>query len=141
MVQICGVITRHFTIFLFFATVVSVFTGCHTAGNHELNPEASIASMQVEEGFEVTLVAAEPLVIAPVAMTFDGKGRIWVVEMDGYMPDTLGTGEDQPVGRIAILDDTDGDGRMDKRHVFLDSLVMPRAICLMDSGKIGRAHV
>ena len=134
--QICGVITRHFTIFLFFATVVSVFTGCHTAGNHELNPEASIASMQVEEGFEVTLVAAEPLVIAPVAMTFDGKGRIWVVEMDGYMPDTLGTGEDQPVGRIAILDDTDGDGRMDKRHVFLDSLVMPRAICLMDSGML-----
>src|SRR5690606_6399799 len=131
--QICRVSTRPFAIFLFFAIVISAFACCHTAGDREWSPDASLKAMQVEEGFEVTLVAAEPLVIAPVAMTFDGEGRIWVVEMDGYMPDTLGTGEDEPVGRIAILDDTDGDGRMDKRHVFLDSLVMPRAICLGDS--------
>lgn len=99
-----------------------------------LSPRASIKAMEVEEGFDVELVAAEPLVIAPVAMTFDEKGRIWVVEMDGYMPDTLGIGEDAPVGRVVILTDRNDDGRMDERSVFLDSLVMPRAICLVDSG-------
>lgn len=90
--------------------------------------------MEVEDGFKVELVAAEPLVMAPVAMTFDEQGRIWAVEMDGYMPDTLGTGENAAVGRIVILADKNGDGRMDERNVFLDSLVMPRAICLVDSG-------
>ncbi|SFC20787.1 Cytochrome c, mono-and diheme variants [Parapedobacter composti] len=102
--------------------------------NDVLSPKASINAMEVAEGFTVEVVASEPLVVAPVAMTFDGDGRIWVVEMDGYMPDTLGTGEDAPVGRVAILEDVNGDGRMDKRQVFLDSLVMPRALCLVDGG-------
>lgn len=99
-----------------------------------LDPKASIQAMVLAHGFDIELVAAEPLVIAPVAMTFDGQGRMWVAEMDGYMPDTLGTGEDRPVGRIAILEDTDGDGQADKRTVFLDSLVMPRALCLVGDG-------
>lgn len=115
--------------------VISIFTQCDRRENDGiLSPKASIKAMEVEEGFEVRLVAAEPLVIAPVAMTFDEKGRIWVVEMDGYMPDTLGRGEDAPVGRVVILTDRNADGRMDDRQVFLDSLVMPRAICLVDSG-------
>lgn len=99
-----------------------------------LSPEASIRAMEVVDGFEVKLVAAEPLVVAPVAMTFDDQGRSWVAEMDGYMPDTLGTGEEAPVGRIVILDDDNGDGKMDNRTVFLDSLVMPRALCLVGGG-------
>ena len=98
------------------------------------SPQAAIKSMVVEEGFEVELVASEPLAVAPVAMTFDNRGRIWLAEMDGYMPDTLGTGEDAPVGRIVILADNDGDGKMDDRKVFLDSLVMPRALCLVNGG-------
>jgi hypothetical protein len=53
--------------------------------------------MQIEDGFEVKLVASEPLVSAPVAMQFDDKARMWVVEMTGYMPDTIGTGEDIPM--------------------------------------------
>jgi len=99
-----------------------------------LSPEASLKAMQIEDGFNVELVASEPLAIAPVAMTFDNAGRIWLVEMQGYMPDTLGTGEDEPVGRVVILKDSDGDGRMDDRKVFLDSLVMPRALCLVGGG-------
>src|SRR5690606_40416502 len=75
-----------------------------------------------------------PLVVAPVAMTFDNQGRIWLAEMEGYMPDTMGTGEDAPVGKIVILTDDDGDGEMDDRKVFLDSLVMPRALCLVNGG-------
>src|SRR4051794_36727590 len=63
-----------------------------------LSPEESIKKMHVENGFSVKLVAAEPLTVAPVALNFDEKGRIWVVEMLDYMPDTLGTGEEQPLG-------------------------------------------
>lgn len=95
---------------------------------------AAIGQMQVEPGFEVKLVASEPLITTPVALTFDARGRMWVVEMEGYMPDTVGTGEDKPNGKIVILEDTNQDGVADSRKVFLDSLVLPRAICLVDNG-------
>jgi mono/diheme cytochrome c family protein/glucose/arabinose dehydrogenase len=99
-----------------------------------LSPEESLQHLQVEEGFTVELAAAEPLVVAPVAMTFDELSRIWVVEMTGYMPDTAGTGEDMATGKIVILEDTNRDGRAETRKVFLDSLVLPRAICLIENG-------
>jgi glucose/arabinose dehydrogenase/mono/diheme cytochrome c family protein len=100
----------------------------------ELTGQEAISHMQFDKGLEVQLVAAEPLVVAPVAMTFDERGRMWVVEMTGFMPDTAGTGEDKPDGKIVILEDTTGDGVMDKRTVFLDSLVLPRAVCLVGNG-------
>jgi glucose/arabinose dehydrogenase/mono/diheme cytochrome c family protein len=100
----------------------------------ELTGQEAISHMQFDKGLEVQLVAAEPLVVAPVAMTFDERGRMWVVEMTGFMPDTAGTGEDKPDGKIVILEDTTGDGVMDKRTVFLDSLVLPRAVCLVENG-------
>ena len=96
--------------------------------------DAAIAKMHVEDGFVVKLVAAEPLIAAPVALSFDEKGRIWVVEMQDYMPDTVGTGEDTPSGKVVILSDKNGDGIMDDSQVFLDSLILPRAICLVDGG-------
>ncbi|MFT4030865.1 MAG: c-type cytochrome [Siphonobacter sp.] len=96
--------------------------------------DQSIQHMKVEEGFQVQLVAAEPLVVAPVTISFDAKGRIWVVEMAGFMNDTLGTGEEKPTGKIVILTDTNQDGVMDKREIFLDSLVLPRAICFIENG-------
>jgi len=99
-----------------------------------LDAQTAIRHMEVEKGLEVQLVAAEPLVTTPVAMTFDEKGRMWVVEMTGYMPDTVGTGEDVPNGKIVILEDTNHDGLVDKRQVFLDSLVLPRAVCLVENG-------
>lgn len=99
-----------------------------------LSPEESIKKIKIEEGFEVKLVAAEPLISTPVALTFDAAGRIWAVELNGYMHDTLGTGEDLPIGKIVILDDKNKDGVMDSRKVFLDSLVMPRAVCLIGNG-------
>ena len=91
-------------------------------------------TMQLAEGFTVKLVAEEPLIKTPVAIVFDKKGRIWLAEMDGYMPDTVGTGEEQPRGRIVILSDKNGDGVMDDRKIFLDSLLLPRAICLLENG-------
>src|SRR5687768_10378126 len=99
-----------------------------------VSPEESIKKMQVEEGFLVKLVAAEPLVKAPVAITFDERGRIWVVEMHGYMTDTIGSEEHLPTGKIVILEDENNDGVADKRKIFLDSLVLPRAIALVENG-------
>lgn len=99
-----------------------------------LSPRESIKKMHLEAGLSIQLVAAEPLVSAPVAISFDEKGRMWVVEMQGYMPDTLGTGEELPSGKVVILTDVNGDGIMDERKVFLDSLVLPRAICFIEDG-------
>lgn len=99
-----------------------------------LSAEESMKKMHLENGFAVKLVASEPLITAPVAIKFDDLNRIWVVEMADYMPDTLGTGERIPLGKIIILTDTNRDGVMDERKVFLDSLVLPRAICLIGNG-------
>ena len=98
------------------------------------SPEESLKTMQLETGFTIQLAAAEPLVVAPVALTFDERGRLWVVEMQGYMPDMAGTGEDSPTGKIVILEDTNRDAKYDVRRIFLDSLVLPRAICLIENG-------
>lgn len=99
-----------------------------------ISPAESIKMMQVQDGFEVKLVASEPLISAPVALAFDNNNRIWVVEMNGYMPDSTGAGEQDPTGKVVILEDKNNDGQFDQRKVFLDSLVMPRAICLIESG-------
>src|SRR5882757_9283578 len=72
--------------------------------------DAAITKMHVEDGFIIKLVASEPLIAAPVALSFDEKGRIWVVEMQDYMPDTAGTGENTPSGKVVILTDKNGDG-------------------------------
>jgi mono/diheme cytochrome c family protein len=64
----------------------------------------------------------------PVVCVFDADGSLWVVEMRGYMPDVDGKGETEPNGCVAHLFDDDGDGKMDRRVVFLDKLVLPRAI-------------
>ncbi|MCE7060113.1 c-type cytochrome [Dyadobacter sp. CY343] len=104
------------------------------SGSPFIAPEKTIGLMQIEEGFEVKLVAAEPLVSAPVAMQFDDQARMWVVEMTGYMPDTIGTGEEIPNGNIVILEDKNKDGVYDDRKVIIDSLILPRAICLIENG-------
>ena len=88
----------------------------------------------LEKGFHISAVAAEPLLTSPVAIEFDEKGRIWAVEMTGYMRDIDGSDEKEPDGKISILEDTDGDGVMDNKKVFLDELVLPRAIELINGG-------
>jgi putative membrane-bound dehydrogenase-like protein len=82
----------------------------------------------------VELVASEPLVRDPVAVDWDLNGRLWVVEMSGYMRDITGANSRDPVGRIVVLEDDNGDGRMDKRTVFADGLVLARAIKVLDRG-------
>ena len=99
-----------------------------------LSAAESIKKMKLEDGFNIQIVAEEPLLNSPVAMSFDNNGRIWIVEMENYMPDTLGSGEDLPTGKIVILSDKNGDGKMDQRKIFLDSLILPRAISLFENG-------
>jgi len=99
-----------------------------------LTPEEELATFKIAPGFHAELVAAEPMVDSPVAITWDEKGRMFVCEMRGYMHDVEGAGEDQPLGRIVMLEDTNGDGKMDKRTVFADGLIMPRAIMCVNGG-------
>jgi hypothetical protein len=79
-------------------------------------------------GFQVQLVASEPLVEDPIVAEFDGNGRLWVVEMQGYAVGQKMINMEEPVGDVAILEDRDGDGIFDKRTVFQDRLVLPRAL-------------
>lgn len=95
-----------------------------------LNAEKAQKTLEVVDGFSIELVAAEPMIHDPVALAFDGNGRIWVAEMRGYMADIDGHGEDQPTGRISVLEDTDDDGVADRHTVFLDEIVLPRAVAL-----------
>lgn len=99
-----------------------------------LKPDQALQSFKLQPGYKIELVAAEPLLDNPVLAQFDPSGRLWVVEMVGYMPDADGIGEDQPNGRITILDDKDGDGLAEDRKVFLDGLVMPRALLHVNGG-------
>ena len=85
-------------------------------------------TFKLPPGFKIELVAAEPMVEEPIALTFDADGRMYVVELRGYMPDIKGTGELDPVGRIARLESSAGDGKFDKVTTFLDGLVAPRAV-------------
>ena len=99
-----------------------------------LSAEEELRTFKVAPGFHVELAAAEPLLGDPIAAVFGPDGRLWVVEMRSYMLDIDAFGEKDPVGSIAVLEDTDGDGRFDRRTVFMDNLVMPRAISLVGDG-------
>ncbi len=87
------------------------------------SPEESKACIQVLSGFEIELVAAEPLVVDPIAFSFDSRGRLFVVEMIDYSEQ-----ETEALGRIALLEDLDGNGTMDKRSTFVDRLSWPTAV-------------
>jgi mono/diheme cytochrome c family protein/glucose/arabinose dehydrogenase len=107
-------------------------------GGSDVTPVHTAAAEQAlfttADGYRLELVAAEPLVQDPVAIDFDADGRMYVVEMRGFMPNLQGTGEDRPIGRIVVLEDTDDDGKMDRKTIFLDSLVLPRSIKVLEHG-------
>lgn len=94
-----------------------------------LEPDQVAASFEVHPGFEMQLVAAEPLVHDPIAMAFDEKGRLFVVEMRGYSER-----RDEMLGAVRLLTDTDGDGVYDKSDVYVDGLAWPTAVACFDGG-------
>lgn len=95
-----------------------------------LTPQEALEKMTVPEGFVVELVASEPEIVNPVAMTIDEQGRIWVAESLEYPRHSPGPGQD----RIKVFEDTTGDGVADKVTVFADGLNIPCGIAVGHGG-------
>lgn len=97
-----------------------------------LSPQDSLAALHVARGYRAELVAAEPIVLDPVAFDWDNQGRLWVVEMADY---PLGMdGKGQPGGRVRVLKDTDGDGVYDESKLFAEGLNFPNGILTWRDG-------
>lgn len=94
-----------------------------------VEPAQVAASFEIRPGFQTEIAAAEPEVVDPVAMSFDARGRAYVIEMRDYS-------ERRPerLGRVRRLEDRDGDGRYETSTVFLDGLAWPTAITCWDDG-------
>ncbi len=105
-----------------------------SARTSALAPKEALAAFQVEAGLRVELVAAEPLVVSPVAFAFDERGRLYVAEGRGYPgpadPKVPPTND----GRIALLEDTDGDGVFDRRTEFAQGLTHPNGLAVWRGG-------
>ena len=99
-----------------------------------LSPDEALKTFYMPPGYHLELVASEPLIQEPVALDWDTQGRLWAVEMPGFMADITGSNENEPIGRVVVLEDLDGDGKMDKRTVFADGLVLARSIKILERG-------
>jgi putative membrane-bound dehydrogenase-like protein len=93
------------------------------------SPAEAQRFFHVQPGFRIELVAAEPLVTDPIALGFDERNRLYVVEMLDYSEDDKAN-----LGRIRLLEDTDGDGLLDRSTVFVDQLSWPTALACYDGG-------
>lgn len=106
-----------------------------------VGPKDAAQTFHVLDGFEMQLIAAEPLVTDPVAITYDADGRAYVCEMNDY-PYTdkehhkasQENPTDQPIGKVRLLTDTDGDGTFDKATVFADGLSWPTGAACWKGG-------
>ncbi len=106
----------------------------HADDRPPLSPADALAAFVLEPGYRIDLVAAEPLVRSPVAIAFDERGGLYVVENRGY-PDPLdGEPPQEAQGVIARLIDTDGDGRYDRRTDFATGLTYPNGIMVWNGG-------
>lgn len=96
-----------------------------------LSPEESMKLVQVPVGFELQLFASEPDIVNPMAMAWDEKGRLYVIETEDYPNEVRQEGGND---RIKILEDTDGDGKADKITVFAEGLNIPTSIMAVNGG-------
>ncbi len=120
------------------ATIVVVFfAACGRKASSDgpaQSPQESLKKIQLSDDFHVELFVAEPLVMSPVEMVFDESGKIYVCEMLDYPEDPP---EGKPaLSRIVLLEDTDGDGKPDKRTVFADHLLEVSGILPWKGGLI-----
>ncbi len=110
-------------------TASCIFSGCKNRPSTAKNSlEEALASFKIEEGFKIELLASEPLIGDPVDMEVDEYGRLYVAEMPGYPLDKSGS------GKIKLLSDTNGDGRMDKSTVFAENLILPNSVMRWKKG-------
>ena len=96
-----------------------------------VEPADAVATWKVKPGFRLDLVAHEPLVQDPVALTFDERGRMFVCEMIDYSERRDVTPH---LGRISVLEDRDGDGRYETSTVFADDLPLPTGLIWANGG-------
>lgn len=93
-----------------------------------LTPADAIKTIEVPDGYDLVCVASEPMVEDPTSMAFDGNGALYVCSWRTYMQDEYGTDQLKPDGQVVKLVDTDGDGLMDRKTVFIDNVILPRAV-------------
>ncbi|MFN7926038.1 MAG: PVC-type heme-binding CxxCH protein [Bryobacteraceae bacterium] len=105
------------------AAIAILLASCQRSTAPPFQPEDSMRAMHLEPGWKVAKFAAEPDVIAPVAMDWDEDGRIYVVEDPGYPLNV-----EAKVGKVKLLQDTNHDGVVDKSTVFVDQLVLPTGV-------------
>jgi putative membrane-bound dehydrogenase-like protein len=106
-----------------------------------VEPKDAAKTFHVLDGFEMQLIAAEPLVTDPVAITYDADGRAYVCEMNDYPYTDKATHKpsqenptDAHIGKVRLLTDTDGDGTFDKATVFTDGLSWPTGAACWKGG-------
>lgn len=94
-------------------------------------PAVQEASFQVADGFEVNLFASDPMIAKPVQMNWDARGRLWIVSSKIYPQIEPGQ---EAQDEILVIEDTDGDGKADKKTVFADGLLIPTGVLPADGG-------
>jgi putative heme-binding domain-containing protein len=99
-------------------------------------PTEELALTQLQPGYKLELVVSEPHVQEPMAIAFDGNGRMYVLEMRTYMQDADATGELQPGSQISRHEDKDNDGVYETHSVFVDKLVIPRFVLPLDGNAV-----
>jgi len=122
--------SRHFCFHLFLIVLMLTIAACSGKNGKDNGVEAkdALSTFQIADGFQIEMIASEPLISDPVDMEIDEFGRMYVVEMHGYPLDKSGT------GKIILLSDEDGDGKMDKRTVFKEGLVLPNSVMRWKKG-------
>jgi len=109
------------------------YFGEETRIQHPLAPEDSRKHIQLPDGFEAVLFAAEPNIINPIAFSWDERGRLWVVQSQDYPHDLA---NDVGGDRITICEDTDGDGKADKFIDFATEQRLSTGITIVKGGAI-----
>ena len=106
-----------------------------------VEPAQAEKTFQCRDGFQMQLIASEPLVTDPVAMTYDENGLGYVVEMNDYPYTDKKTHQawkenttDKAIGKVRLLEDTDGDGKFDKSYIFAEDLSWPSGIVCWKGG-------
>src|SRR6478672_9654567 len=110
--------------------VALLLIGCGGSGP-PYSPRDAMKTFRLEQGFRIEPFLAEPDVHSPDAMEFDENGRFYVVENPGYPLNVEGK-----VGRVILFEDTNGDGRPDRRTVFAEHLTLPTGIMRWKKGVV-----